>query len=110
MARVEESGKSITFFIGIANIILAVVWGGLYGSGLLSSQSVLSSRSMLLYVLTMFLAGFGIIFPFVEKTYSDRAGISQGLVFSVVAVALYAAFVGAYLQFGSLELMTILGR
>ncbi len=108
MARVDETGKSVTFMIGIANVLLALIWGGLYGSGFLSSSSMLSSQSMIFYVLTMFLAGFGIIFPFVEKTYSERGGINQGLGFSVVALLLYAAYIGAFIQFGTLEFKTLL--
>ncbi|CAG0954307.1 MAG: hypothetical protein KBG84_01265 [Planctomycetes bacterium] len=108
MASGDNQGKSITFFIGIANIVLALVWGMLYGSGFLSSQSVLASSSMLFYVLTMFLAGFGIIFPFVERTFSDKPGNQAGLWLSVLAVLLYAAYVGAYVRFGTLQIKALI--
>jgi hypothetical protein len=104
----DEQGKSITFWIGIANIVLALVWGLLYGGGVLNNASVLASSSMLFYVLTMFLAGFGIIFPFVERTYSDKAGSNAGLWMSAGAVAIYATYVAVFLRFGTLHLKTLL--
>lgn len=108
MARTEEQGKSITFWIGVANVALALVWGMLYGAGVLSSTSVLASSSMLFYVLTMFLAGFGIIFPFVERTYSDKPGSNAGLWMSVAAVALYAAYVGLFLRYQTLNFKALI--
>ena len=108
MARGDEQGKSITFWIGVANIVLALVWGLLYGGGFLSSTSVLASSSMLFYVLTMFLAGFGIIFPFVERTYSEKSGSNAGLWMSVGAVLMYAGYVGLYVRFGTLHIKSLL--
>ncbi|MCC6148939.1 MAG: hypothetical protein IT461_01700 [Planctomycetes bacterium] len=104
----DNQGKSISFFIGLANMVMALVWGLLYGSGFLSSQSVLASSSMPFYVLTMFLCGFGIIFPFVEKTFSDKPGIQGGLWFSILSALIYAAYIGAYVKYGTLHFKTLL--
>lgn len=104
----NDQGKSITFYIGAANIVLALVWGLLYGSGFLSSQSVLASSSMLFYVLTMFLCGFGMIFPFVEKTFSDKPGIQGGLWMSIGSAMIYGAYVGLYVKFGTLHIKTLM--
>lgn len=108
MARGDEQGKAITFWIGVANIVLALVWGLLYGSGFLSNQSVLASSSMLFYVVTMFLCGFGIIFPFVEKTFSDKPGIQSGLTLSIVSALLYGGYVGLFVKFGTLHFKTLM--
>lgn len=108
MARADDQGKSITFFIGIANLVLALVWGLLYGVGILSSGSVLASSSMLFYVITMFLCGFGIIFPFVEKTFSDKPGIQGGLWMSIIAALIYTAYVLVFLRYGTLHIKSLM--
>lgn len=101
------SGKettAITFYVGIANLVLAILWGALYGFGLLKDSDVTSPNSIVFYVGTLFVAGFGIIFPFFEKTMPNRAKINEGLAMSVIALCVYGAYVGIFQVYGTLLL------
>lgn len=103
MASGKES-PSITFIVGIVNIVLSLIWGGLYGFGILKTEDVNSATATPFYVGTLFVAGFGIIFPFIEKTMPAKAKINEGLGMSIVAVILYGAYIGAFLVYGTLLL------
>lgn len=101
------SGKditSITFYVGVVNIFLALLWGSLYGFGVLSSNTVNSPNATIFYVGTLFAAGFGIIFPFFEKTIPNKAKINEGLGMSVVAIILYGAYIAVFFTRSSLLL------
>lgn len=103
MASGKES-PSITFYVGILNIFLALLWGALYGFGVLQSKDVLSANSTLFYVGTLFAAGFGIIFPFFEKTMPNKIKINEGLAMSIVAVLIYGGYIATFIMYGSLLL------
>ena len=101
------SGKettAITFFVGIANLFLAVLWGSLYGFGALKDSDVTSPNSIVFYVGTLFVAGFGIIFPFFEKTMPNRIKINEGIAMSIIAVVLYGGYVAVFQKYGTLLL------
>lgn len=103
MASSKET-PSITLFVGILNLFLALLWGGLYGFGLLASSNVLSTTATPFYVGTLFVAGFGIIFPFIEKTMPGKSKINEGLAMSIVAILLYGAYIAAFYQYSTLLL------
>ncbi|MBE7492499.1 MAG: hypothetical protein HS108_12160 [Planctomycetes bacterium] len=101
------SGKetpAITFYVGILNIVLALLWGALYGFGILETKDVNSPNSTIFYVGTLFAAGFGVIFPFFEKTMPNKVKINEGLAMSVVAILMYGGYIGAFLYYGTLLL------
>jgi hypothetical protein len=45
---------------------------------------------------TLFAVGFGLVFPFFEKTMSGKLKINQGLTMSVVALIAYGGYVAIY--------------
>lgn len=99
------SGKettAITFYVGIANLVLALLWGALYGFGIL--KVAFEPQAIVFYVGTLFVAGFGIIFPFFEKTMPNRIKINEGLGMSVVALCIYGAYIGIFQVYQTLEL------
>ncbi len=101
------SGKetvSFTFYVGIVNIFLAVLWGALYGFGVLDTSSVNTSTSSFFYVGTLFAAGFGVVFPFIEKTMPNKAKVNEGLAMSIVAILAYGAYIAVFQVFGTLLL------
>jgi len=101
------SGKetpSITFYVGIFNIVLALIWGALYGFGLLETSNVSAPGAIVFYVGTLFAVGFGIVFPFIEKTMPNKMKINEGLAMSAVATLLYGGYIGAFLYYGTLLL------
>ena len=93
---------SITYYVGMVNIILAAIWGALYGFGILSKSSISTPTATPFYVGTLFAAGFGLAFPFFEKTMSGKTKINQGLLMSVIALAAYAGYIAIYFLKGSL--------
>jgi hypothetical protein len=98
---------SITYYVGVVNILLAIIWAALYTLGVLRETSINSPTATPFYVGTLFAVGFGIIFPFFEKTMSGKTRINAGLTYSVFALLLYAAMVAAYLLRSSLMLYDI---
>lgn len=101
---------SITYYVGALNILLALIWGALYGFGVLDSNNISSASAMPFYVGTLFVAGFGVIFPSLEKTMSARSKINLGFGLSVVSLVMYAAYVGAYFYFKTLLLPFMQGN
>jgi hypothetical protein len=101
VARGKES-TSITYYVGVLNVILAAIWVALYGFGILDEGSFSSPSATPFYVGTLFAVGFGIIFPFFEKTMSGKTRINTGLAFSFVALFTYAAMIAIYLMRGTL--------
>jgi len=87
---------SITYYVGVVNVIFAAIWGALYGFGILTTSSITSPTATPFYVGTLFAFGFGLVFPFFEKTMSGKLKINHGLAFSVVALAAYAGYVAIY--------------
>lgn len=101
------SGKdsiSITFYVGIVNLFLAVLWGALYGFGVLKTSDVNTSTSSFFYVGTLFAAGFGVVFPFIEKTMPNKVKINEGLAMSIVAILAYGSYIAVFQIFGTLLL------
>lgn len=103
MASGKES-TAITFYVGIVNVVLSVLWGALYGFGALNSKDVNSPNATIFYVGTLFAAGFGIIFPFFEKTMANKVKINEGLGMSLLALAIYGAYIAVYITQGTLLL------
>ncbi|MBK8208114.1 MAG: hypothetical protein IPK87_15160 [Planctomycetes bacterium] len=98
---------SITYYVGLINIALMVIWVVLYGTGILGSETIKASAATPFYVGTLFALGFGIVFPFFEKTMSGKQRINQGLGGSVVALLVYAGMVAMYFTRGSLMLYDV---
>ncbi|MCC6464301.1 MAG: hypothetical protein IT463_03050 [Planctomycetes bacterium] len=103
MATGKDS-VAITFYVGLVNIFLALLWGALYGFGILESKNITSPKATIFYVGTMFAVGFGIIFPTFEKTMSGKRNVNTGLALSIISLLVYGGYVGAYLQFQTLLL------
>lgn len=97
-----KESVSITYYVGIINVILAAIWGALYGFAILGPNTITSPTATPFYVGTLFAVGFGVVFPFFEKTMSGKTKINQGLMFSVVALVAYAGYIAIYLTRGSL--------
>lgn len=95
MAANKET-TSITYYVGVVNILLAAIWGALYLFGILSTNAITSPTATPFYVGTLFLAGFGIVFPFFEKTMSGKLKINQGLAFSIIGMAAYGGYIALY--------------
>lgn len=96
---------SITFFVGAVNLFLALLWGVLYGAGILEKDSIFSPKAMLLYVGTMFGVGFGLLFPMVERGMSDKRGIGLGQGLTGGALGLYVLYITVYVTRGSLAFL-----
>ncbi|MCC6574255.1 MAG: hypothetical protein IT462_10735 [Planctomycetes bacterium] len=92
MARTSDGRKSITFFLGIFNIVVALVWGALYILTLEVARSFASPSSMLLYVATFFMVAMGgVIVPNLEKD-SGKSGRGTGMLLSWLAALLYGGY------------------
>jgi hypothetical protein len=98
---------SITYYVGLINIGLMIIWVALYGLGILPDSSINAPAATPFYVGTLFAVGFGIVFPFFEQTMSGRTRIKQGIAGSVVALLVYAGMIGLYLTRNSLTLFNI---
>lgn len=96
-----KESVSITYYVGVVNIILAAVWGALYVFGVISSSSITSPSATPFYVGTLFAVGFGLIFPFFEKTMAGKSKINTGLTMSTVSLLLYAGLVALHFMRGS---------
>ncbi|MCG3184226.1 MAG: hypothetical protein ICCCNLDF_02339 [Planctomycetes bacterium] len=92
----SKESVSITYYVGVINVILAVIWGVLYGFGILSKNTITSPTATPFYVGTLFAVGFGLVFPSFEKTMSGKLKINQGLIYSVIALVAYAGYVAIY--------------
>jgi hypothetical protein len=93
---------SITYYVGLVNILLVLVWILLYCFGILRDGSINSPTATPFYVGTLFAVGFGIVFPFFEKTMSGKQKINNGLMASLIALGVYAGMIAVYLTRGSL--------
>lgn len=97
-----KESVSITYYVGMINIILAAIWGALYGFGILSKNTISTPTATPFYVGTLFAVGFGLAFPFFEKTMSGKQKINHGLTMSVIALAAYAGYVAIFFLKGTL--------
>jgi hypothetical protein len=102
-----KESNSITYYVGLINIGLVIVWVLLYGFGILRDNSINSPTATPFYVGTLFAVGFGIVFPFFEKTMSGKLKINQGLTGSLIALGVYAAMIAVYLTRGSLMILDL---
>jgi hypothetical protein len=91
-----KESVSITYYVGVINVILSAIWGALYVFGILSTKSITSPSATPFYVGTLFAVGFGLVFPFFEKTMAGKTKINQGLVMSIVALIAYGGYVAIY--------------
>ncbi|MBX3460902.1 MAG: hypothetical protein KF696_13215 [Planctomycetes bacterium] len=98
---------SITYYVGLLNIALMIIWVALYGLNIVDSETIKSSTATPFYVGTLFALGFGIIFPFFEKTMSGKQRINQGLIGSFIALVVYAGMVAMYFTNQSLVLYNL---
>jgi hypothetical protein len=98
----SKETTSITYYVGVLNILLAVIWLALYSLGVLRESSINAPTATPFYVGTLFAVGFGIIFPFFEKTMSGKSRINTGLTYSFLALMVYAGMVATYLLRSSL--------
>jgi hypothetical protein len=103
-----KESTSITYYVGLVNIVLALIWIGLYGLGVLRDSSINSPTATPFYVGTLFAVGFGIVFPFFEKTMTGKVKINTGLFFSVVSLLAYAGMIALYLTRNSLLLYDLM--
>jgi hypothetical protein len=103
----KKESTSITYYVGVLNIILAAIWVALYGFGILRETSINSPTATPFYVGTLFAVGFGIIFPFFEKTMSGKTRINAGLTFSFVSLFTYAAMIAIFLMRNTLLIYDI---
>ncbi|MBZ0137760.1 MAG: hypothetical protein K8I27_15450 [Planctomycetes bacterium] len=97
-----KESVSITYYVGVVNIILAAIWGALYGFGILSKSSINTPTATPFYVGTLFAVGFGLVFPFFEKTMSGKTKVNQGLLMSIIALIAYAGYIAIHFLKGSL--------
>lgn len=93
---------SITYYVGVVNIIFAAIWGALYGFAVLGADSITSPKATPFYVGTLFAVGFGVAFPFFEKTMSGKLKINQGLLMSCIALIAYGGYITIFLMRNSL--------
>jgi hypothetical protein len=91
-----KESVSITYYVGVVNVILAAIWGALYGFAILGPKTITSANATPFYVGTLFAVGFGLVFPFFEKTMAGKTKINQGLTMSVVALIAYGGYVAVY--------------
>lgn len=91
-----KESVSITYYVGVVNVIFAAIWGALYGFGILSTRTITSASATPFYVGTLFAVGFGLVFPFFEKTMAGKTKINQGLAMSIVALIAYGGYVAIY--------------
>lgn len=97
-----KESVSITYYVGIINVILAAVWGALYGFAILGPNTITSPTATPFYVGTLFAVGFGLMFPSFEKTMSGKTKINLGLFMSIVALIAYAGYIAIYFLQGTL--------
>ena len=97
-----KESVSITYYVGIINVILAAIWGALYGFNILGPETITSPTATPFYVGTLFAVGFGLFFPFFEKTMSGKIKINTGLFMSVIALIAYAGYITIYFLHGTL--------
>lgn len=102
-----KESTSITYYVGLVNIALMIIWVVLYGLGILRDNSINSPTATPFYVGTLFAVGFGIVFPFFEQTMSGKIKIRHGLGLSVIALAVYAGMIAMYLVNSSLMIYDI---
>ncbi len=102
-----KESTSITYYVGLINIGLVIIWVLLYGLGILPDASINSPTATPFYVGTLFAVGFGIVFPFFEKTMSGKQRINQGLTASVIALGVYAGMIALYLTRKSLTIFDL---
>ena len=102
-----KESVSITYYVGVVNIILAAIWAALYVFGILGESSITSPTATPFYVGTLFATGFGLVFPSFEKTMSGKTKINTGLTLSVVALLTYASLVALFFLRGSLTMYDV---
>lgn len=95
---------SITYYIGVSNILLTALWGVLFASGWLGTETgLLDSSALPFYVGTLFILGIGLLFPSIEKGWQNRTKINTGLVFSIMAVLVYGTYIAAFYRYRRLN-------
>ncbi|MCB9895099.1 MAG: hypothetical protein H6839_11665 [Planctomycetes bacterium] len=97
-----KESVSITYYVGVINVILAAVWAAVYVFGVIGDSSITSPTATPFYVGTLFAVGFGLVFPSFEKTMAGKTKINTGIFMSVVALGTYAGLVAIYFLRGSL--------
>ena len=104
MAKKEKNteSKSISFWVGCVNIALAVLWGALFYTKVLSYENVASPKYAVLFIGTIFALGFGIIFATFEKG-SGKPGVHGGVFLTFLALLIQAGFLIYYIIFGSMD-------
>jgi len=92
LASKSSNKKSISYFLGLGNLVIALIWGLVYFLVKEVAANIFSSSSMLLYVATFFLVAMGlVIVPTLEKD-SGKKGVNVGVLCSLIAALLYGGY------------------
>lgn len=96
-------GKStaITYYVGIVNLLFAIIWGGAYVFGFITINSITSPSATPFYIGTLFAVGFGLLYSTVESG-QNKEKVKPGVMMSVAALFCYAGLVFVYQLRGGL--------
>lgn len=94
---------AITYYVGFVNILLALIWTGVYTLGFTTSGSITNPSATPFYVGTLFAVGFGLLYPSIENSQGKQK-VKLGMGLSLFALVCYSAMIAAHFMRGGLIL------